>query len=282
MTINLPFDMQRTGALISRLRKQHNMTQMQLADALGISFQAVSNWERGLSMPDISKLPELAELFGTTIDELLGRRCPVIEQAAAGQLLIHLENAEVSLSEAIEAAPLLPPDQAEALAAHVADSLPPEKSLDLSALLPFMSTSQIDKLLQQRLGAGDYAMLLPFCSTGAIDAAAQARLESGQSIVPLLPFMSNPALRSAWDALLARGESAAEFLPFLPTADVDRIAIERSEKGEDFSEYLPFLSSGALMRILRQRVQKGQSVTMLLPFLPASAIDQLAKAFTDE
>ena len=49
MTVNIPFDMQRTGALISRLRKEHGMTQMQLADALGISFQAVSNWERGVS-----------------------------------------------------------------------------------------------------------------------------------------------------------------------------------------------------------------------------------------
>ena len=36
MTVNIPFDMQRTGAMISRLRKEHGMTQMQLADALGI------------------------------------------------------------------------------------------------------------------------------------------------------------------------------------------------------------------------------------------------------
>ena len=39
------------------------MTQMELADRMGISFQVVSNWERGNSMPDISKLPELAEIF---------------------------------------------------------------------------------------------------------------------------------------------------------------------------------------------------------------------------
>ena len=64
------FDTVKVGRIISQKRKEHNMTQMQLADALGISFQAVSNWERGNSMPDISKLPELAELFGCSIEEL--------------------------------------------------------------------------------------------------------------------------------------------------------------------------------------------------------------------
>ena len=282
MTINIPFDMQRTGAMISRLRKEHGMTQMQLADALGISFQAVSNWERGQSMPDISKLPELAELFGTTIDELLGRRCPVIEQAAAGRLDEHLQSAAVTLEEAAEAAPFLPPEQAEVLAAHVIDTAATESAIALSDLLPFMSTAQVDALLQKRLATNDYAALLPFCSTSAIDAAVQARIESGDAVAPFLPFLSNSALKAAWDARVAQGHSTAEFLPFLPTHEIDRIALERSERGEGFAEYLPFMSDGALMRLLRQRVERHQSVTMLLPFLPESAIRQLASTFIDE
>lgn len=67
------FDTKEIGRKISEFRKVSNMTQMELADRLNISFQAVSNWERGNSMPDISKLPELAELFGISIDELLGK-----------------------------------------------------------------------------------------------------------------------------------------------------------------------------------------------------------------
>ena len=39
---------------------------------MGVSFQAVSNWERGASMPDIGKLPELARALGVSVDELLG------------------------------------------------------------------------------------------------------------------------------------------------------------------------------------------------------------------
>jgi transcriptional regulator with XRE-family HTH domain len=61
------------GAIIARKRKELNMTQEQLAGALGISYQAVSKWENELSSPDISTLPLLADLFDITIDELFGR-----------------------------------------------------------------------------------------------------------------------------------------------------------------------------------------------------------------
>lgn len=45
------FNMDQIGRKISNLRREQNMTQMELADKLGISFQAVSNWERGNTMP---------------------------------------------------------------------------------------------------------------------------------------------------------------------------------------------------------------------------------------
>ena len=61
------------GNIIMRLRKEHGMTQDQLANALGITFQAVSKWENGVSSPDISTLPLLADLFGVSVDQLLGR-----------------------------------------------------------------------------------------------------------------------------------------------------------------------------------------------------------------
>ena len=59
---------------------------MELAERLNISFQAVSNWERGNSMPDISKLPELAELFGISIDELLGKKSELISNIIEGDM----------------------------------------------------------------------------------------------------------------------------------------------------------------------------------------------------
>lgn len=61
------------GGRIKYHRKRMGMTQEQLAARMGVSAQAVSKWENDLSCPDISILPQLAEVFGITTDELLGK-----------------------------------------------------------------------------------------------------------------------------------------------------------------------------------------------------------------
>ena len=57
---------------LKRLRKQREITQEDLANFIGVSFQAVSKWERGDGYPDITILPPLANFFGVSIDELVG------------------------------------------------------------------------------------------------------------------------------------------------------------------------------------------------------------------
>ncbi len=60
------------GQIIKRLRKEQNLTQEELAEQLNISAQAISKWENGTSMPDISQVVPLANLFGVTTDVLFG------------------------------------------------------------------------------------------------------------------------------------------------------------------------------------------------------------------
>lgn len=64
--------MSEIGKNIAKLRKLKNLTQEQLAEMVGVSPQAVSKWENGLSCPDITLLPTIAKIFGITVDELLG------------------------------------------------------------------------------------------------------------------------------------------------------------------------------------------------------------------
>ena len=101
--------MTRFNEKIKKLRKEKDMTQEQLAEYLCVSPQAISRWETGATCPDISALPQIAELFGITVDELLGvsekekRKeitaviCDAEEMADAGKV----ENAIVKLREAL-------------------------------------------------------------------------------------------------------------------------------------------------------------------------------------
>lgn len=60
------------GENLRRLRRAADMTQEQLADKLGVSYQSVSRWENGTTYPDMEFLPVLSSIFGVTVDELIG------------------------------------------------------------------------------------------------------------------------------------------------------------------------------------------------------------------
>lgn len=60
------------GENIRSRRRKMNLTQEQLADKLGVSFQSVSRWENDMTYPDMELLPVLSEIFGVSVDELLG------------------------------------------------------------------------------------------------------------------------------------------------------------------------------------------------------------------
>ena len=62
---------QTLGMMISSLRKDKGMTQLELAEKMGVTDKAVSKWERDLSVPDINSIPKLAEIFEISVDDLI-------------------------------------------------------------------------------------------------------------------------------------------------------------------------------------------------------------------
>lgn len=69
------------GAMIARLRKEHGMTQLELAEKMSVTDKAVSKWERDLSFPDINSIPKLAEFFHVSVDELIQVKADTKETA---------------------------------------------------------------------------------------------------------------------------------------------------------------------------------------------------------
>ncbi len=93
------------GGNLRRLRLQKGLTQEQLAEALGLTAQAVSRWENDQAYPDVTYLPGLAMLYGTSIDEIIGmeslKKEERLYEAVSG---VYTLAREERLDEAIERA----------------------------------------------------------------------------------------------------------------------------------------------------------------------------------
>lgn len=68
------------GTMISSLRKDKGMTQLELAEIMGVTDKAVSKWERDLSCPDINSIPKLAEILEISVDDLMQGKTETKEQ----------------------------------------------------------------------------------------------------------------------------------------------------------------------------------------------------------
>ena len=67
----MPVNSEKIGVHIAMLRRNLGLTQNELGERLGVSYQAVSKWERGETVPDVGLLPDLAAILRTTVDNLL-------------------------------------------------------------------------------------------------------------------------------------------------------------------------------------------------------------------
>lgn len=92
-------DKEKTGQLITTLRKEKGLTQKQLADALNVTDKAVSKWERGLSFPDISMLEPISELLDISIMEILAGERSGKNDTLTREEASELINASVELGD---------------------------------------------------------------------------------------------------------------------------------------------------------------------------------------
>lgn len=78
-----------TGATIKKLRLQHEMTQLQLAQKLNVSTKTVSKWETGKGYPDITLLEPIADVFSVSVTELLSGNMATNANIAANMMRSH-------------------------------------------------------------------------------------------------------------------------------------------------------------------------------------------------
>lgn len=307
------FDTVKVGRIISQKRKEHNMTQMQLADALGISFQAVSNWERGNSMPDISKLPELAELFGCSIEELLGGGTSAgnVEKLAKG------EGQGLSLGEIAEVAPVLTPEVLDEAVESARRGDTPSVACGDSSLQEGAEGESDDEDFDEeideedeegededeeddeedeeeprrfhafwkRTGRGARAHIRDGKTVYILGAekSGEKRKDKAKSkrlkeLVMLAPFLSSERLRELVEELRGEGYTVSELVPlapFLSEEELDAlIELAEADDGE-LAALAPFLSQETLKKLAERSGVKSGQLIALAPFLSEEALEAL-------
>lgn len=212
------FSMQDIGKRIFTLRKENNMTQVELADCLGISYQAVSSWERGNSMPDISKIPEIAKLFHISIDDLIGES-KVVNAILEGADKEEMKAANLSEGEIVEAIPILKPTQITA----VMESVDKQQFTSMN-LLPYMEAEDVKELALNLIAQGKPCDdCLPFMEEADVKEVALALVKSGEEYENCLPFMAQADVKELVGVLLDEGKDCTSCLPFLGAQGVKEL-----------------------------------------------------------
>lgn len=276
------FDMDKIGKKISEARKKQNMTQMELADRLNISFQAVSNWERGISMPDISKLSELSEILQITIDELIGKESPLMENIIKEKTEDYLEEHSVTTEELIDIAPILKPSQLDDVVSNTVF----EDFSGMDEIAPFLSTEVIDRLAVKMSESGSFSQLgdiAPFISKPVLNEIAKKIGSTDKYIDELLPFLDKETTDSmAVEIYDSKGiNSLDDFFPFISKEKIGEIAgIEFIKNGLRFFDCIaPFMNKSQLNGFAKEAIEKHgiKAISPIAPFLDRTLLNEYIK-----
>ncbi|MDR1569062.1 MAG: helix-turn-helix transcriptional regulator [Oscillospiraceae bacterium] len=300
---DIMLQMEKIGSYIARLRKANGLTQGKLADKLSVSHQAVSNWERGDSLPDASQWIPLSRALGTSVDLLLyGGELPddepdareadseadSKEAAPPPSVMIHREDegdeddededeGEDDANEdevEYETDEDDDDDETEAFASFSSDDEPSDDYWDqVIAFAPHMSREGLDQLVLSIMSGprpnwSVIRKLAPFLSRESLDRLARMACDPApdwDELRKLAPFLSRSAL----------GELA-------------KMAYEEAEPNwHALRKLAPFLSKSDLANIVEQCVENLDpdldELVKLAPYLSRESLSMLlAKALNGQ
>lgn len=279
------FDTMKVARRIREARIRQNMTQMNLADAMGVSYQAVSNWERGNSMPDISKLEDLCGALKISVAELLGMEQ---KETAAVEKYLGEEGTPMTAEELSGIAPMLPPEQVKEQAkkqklnvaalvdiapyldedflAELTKELEVESLLVLQSLAPYLDEDVLDELVR-RAPEDDFdgiAALAPFLEEDTLDylvKRCRQKPEDASFVQELACFLSEDTLDwivRNWGGGFDKDMIEA-LAPFLEEDAIDALAEAQIAQGNVrvLTGLYPFMEEDTLHKVVRALMEKG-------------------------
>ena len=245
-------DVKQVGKNIKNARTKKNMTQLELADRIGVSYQAVSNWERGGSMPDIAKIPDIVRELGLSITELLEEEDHPSAVTAASKALNDPE-AVLSPTELAEIAPILPPNELKEKVENTSGN----SKYDLSALIelaPYLDDDYLNKLIRN------------------------ADLSDMSGILELAPYLTDEAFTDISRRIEPdRINDLAELAEYLPDEALEELAARIDASDTDsLCELAEYLTDEALDK-LTDRLLKERKIAALIEIVDYLSTESVHK-----
>lgn len=271
------FNMRQIGQRIASKRRERNMTQSNLADQLLVSYQAISNWERGNTLPDIEKLPQLASALQLSIDELLGNSGSAVMHYQEGiadsqeitklapiikpkELAAATQTQSFNLEFVEQLAPFLSSEELFALLTSVEEPLTEEA---LAECLPFLETDHLEHLLKEDYSFTFLEEAAPYLSAAFLAEKTEQAVSKSQSLDELediAPFLEKEDLGRILQKILAAAEKPEHLLskmedlfPFLDDSMLATLVGYFPVSSETFERFAPYLSTEALLQALRKK-----------------------------
>lgn len=257
------FDMKSIGRKIAQRRKELNLTQVELADQLLVSYQAVSQWELGKSMPEISNLTLLAEVLDLPLNELLGQKeSQVVSQVTQSQPL--------SDEDLVESAPFIKPKQLEQ---QLHDR--PFKASTLISLAPFLESEKLrDYVLRSQINLGSLVAIAPFLDSEDLSKIVldlDWEHSSTSGLVGLAPFLTSDSLFQLIQQLSGQitGTQLIALAPFLKRKQLSQIIASNRITGMDrpmlLTALAPFVSPSDLAALIDARPEVPEDDVEFVP-----------------
>lgn len=295
------------GKTIADYRKAANMTQSEVADKLGVTYQAVSKWERDESLPDITMLPKIADLFNISIDNLLRGSFEmkeekevetakqIIEEAAVSETEKDNDSKEeIDLTETIfseveqeiednlidvsglleQLAPLMKPNQLDRVISKLG-----KVDKKLNKVYPFLKRERMDELIEMTpLDELELDELLPFLNSAQRDLLIKKivlleDVPKWLDLDELYPFLNSnqKTVLLSWLLAYDRFDLLDEFLPFSNAEQREKIIDEMIETGNlnYVSNTYSYINKELKTRLLTYFIENkmGEEVAELLEFM---------------
>lgn len=284
------FDTQKTGEIIAQHRRQKNLTQMELAEEMSVSFQAVSSWERGNTMPDISRLPQLCSILGISIDQLLGDNpyLPTVHQ-----LLEPQQNNAIPAQHLIDLEPAIKPRDLSEMIHQNREGMFFESFDQLLQLIPFLTQEDAEALVRAHrpliASLDDFAIIAPMLPAKLVlEIVDQLPMENVNSTTCLLlaPFIGPERMQRLLEqspAVLESGQTVAQLAPFVARDYLHRILSQRqfSFSQEELFLLAPFVEQPLLQQMVEQSSDaqplSAKALAQFAPFLSPEFLHVMLK-----